>query len=574
MSPVEFRVRRLDFIAGVVPGAPGANLDLGPVTVFVGPNNSGKSLALRELLQWASQGAEPSQPWPGGRVLAAVVGAWPPNEAALDEFLRPWEVHSDDGTDHRLIRTMSVEPAPGPGMGGSGVMSVRRFGRYGESLEEYCRTAILPVFTVLLDGRSRFNLSEPRQMTTLREPAGNHFMALVRDRDLYERVDTEILEVFGYHLVVDTSQPPNVFLALSRAFPPAGHWPERSYDPEVIQYQVRAIPINEFSDGVQIYTGLTAAIESISRILVLIDEPEAFLHPTLARRLGARLAAGARDRQANLVAATHSADFLLGCVSEVPETAIVRLTYDDGAATARPLAGVDVAQLIRDPLLRSVDALGALFARGAVVCEADSDRVFYDEINRRLLDGSERVGAADTLFLNAQNWQTIPKIVAPLRRLGVPAAAIVDLDAVARDEAWPEFISAATSDSATREELQLARRSAARILLDAGTVGTAGVLACKQRGIDAVANGSDRVVVENALTKLANYGVFAVPVGELERWLRQFGITNKKTWVTEMLVRLGSKSDAAYVSPGHGDVWDFVESVAAWVNDPARAGMP
>ena len=90
-------------------------------------------------------------------------------------------------------------------MGGSGVMSVRRFGRYGESLEEYCRTAILPVFTVLLDGRSRFNLSEPRQTTTLREPAGNHFMALVRDRDLYERVDTEILEVFGYHLVVDTS---------------------------------------------------------------------------------------------------------------------------------------------------------------------------------------------------------------------------------------------------------------------------------------------------------------------------------------------------------------------------------
>ena len=34
----------------------------------------------------------------------------------------------------------------------------------------------------------------------------------------------------------------------------------------------------------------------------------------------------------------------------------------------------------------------------------------------------------DCLFLNAQNWQTTARIIQPLRRLGVAAAAIIDID--------------------------------------------------------------------------------------------------------------------------------------------------
>lgn len=63
-------------------------------------------------------------------------------------------------------------------------------------------------------------------------------------------------------------------------------------------------------------------------------------------------------------------------------------------------------------------------------------------------------------------------------------------------------------------------------------------------------------------------------VGELENWLKQFGCTNKQTWVTDVLQRLGTPDDPAYVMPGTGDVWEFVECVAAWLEDPARAGMP
>jgi hypothetical protein len=70
------------------------------------------------------------------------------------------------------------------------------------------------------------------------------------------------------------------------------------------------------------------------------------------------------------------------------------------------------------------------------------------------------------------------------------------------------------------------------------------------------------------------YGIFVVPAGELENWLRPLGVTNKQRWVTEMLVRLGTLGSATYVPPGDGDVWQFVEQIASWTHDPNRMGLP
>jgi len=38
------------------------------------------------------------------------------------------------------------------------------------------------------------------------------------------------------------------------------------------------------------------------------------------------------------------------------------------------------------------------------------------------------MGIPNCLFINAQNKQTIPTIMRPLRQLGIPAVAIVDVD--------------------------------------------------------------------------------------------------------------------------------------------------
>ncbi len=92
----------------------------------------------------------------------------------------------------------------------------------------------------------------------------------------------------------------------------------------------------------------------------------------------------------------------MGCLETVQDTSVVRLTYEEGAATARALAAMEVGRMARDPLLRSTNVLSALFHRAAVVCESDTDRAFYNEMNRRLVTRDR--GIRDALFLNAQNW--------------------------------------------------------------------------------------------------------------------------------------------------------------------------
>jgi predicted ATP-dependent endonuclease of OLD family len=159
---------------------------------------------------------------------------------------------------------------------------------------------------------------------------------------------------------------------------------------------------------------------------MLIDEPDAFLHPPLARRLGANMVTLSQEKDASLIVATHSGDFLMGCLEADPFASIVRLTYENNIATARSLEPSDLRYLMNDPLLRSTAPLRGLFHRGAIVTEADTDRAFYDEINQRLLNAGR--GIREGLFLNAQNKDTVHKLVDPLRKIGIPTAAIVDLD--------------------------------------------------------------------------------------------------------------------------------------------------
>jgi hypothetical protein len=96
----------------------------------------------------------------------------------------------------------------------------------------------------------------------------------------------------------------------------------------------------------------------------------------------------------------------------------------------------------------------------------------------------------------------------------------------------------------------------------------------KRGGISAL-EGDDRRRAEEFLRELASYGLFLVPVGELESWLHGIGATGKKTeWVINLFDLIGSApNDEKYVQPGDDDIWAFIDSIRVWVDDPERNGM-
>lgn len=534
------------------------------VTVLVGPNNSGKSLALREIEAWA-QGSNQQR-------------------VVVDELDVSWPATTVEAL--KLVEPFITDPAPNEAMTQPGSVMLAPFGFGGnqnrgwllrEPLEselqagrttDWLRNSLLRNFVARLDGRTRFELLRPQPFQDEQIPPQNHIAALFFDEDARQRVRQLIEEAFpGRYFVIDPTAMTQFRVGMSSR-PPVDPAEETGWDGRSRKFHSDIEHIDTLSDGVTCFTGLIAAAISLPHRILLIDEPEAFLHPPLARLLGANLATLTRGRGASLVTATHSAEFLMGCIESGADITIVRLTYENRVAGARVLAPSGLRGLISDPLLRSTNALSGLFHRGVVVGESDHDRAFYNEINRRLVSSGR--GSADTFFTNGQNWQTIARVIGPLRQLGVPAAAIVDADTLTGTKReWQKFYNAANLDAATSTAVEAQRSTVAASLKALGKP------VYKSTGISRLTT-ADRTAARSLIRDLASYGIFVVEKGELEGWLPALGARSKKAdWIVDIFRALGSKpGSTAYVAPRSGGVWAFVDRVARWIGDPRRSGMP
>jgi hypothetical protein len=572
----------------------------------VGPNNSGKSLLLREVESIAEGGLDPYTRVPKfeGKILDHFEPKLPDRDEAerllnTRQFDNPAAYRSPDpGT----LRVYKVDAGYGQSHGQQGYVAKDiHLARTLNTLEAYNSDPeaiknqpedfviilenFVSLFTIRLDGSTRLALTVPRPGGNIRGHAQNHLWALAQDDKVRARLREITYDAFGLYFLIDPTHMQTFHISMSDTAPPPNI--ELNLGPEGRNFLGQATDIADFSHGIKAFTGLAAALLSTDFRVMLIDEPEAFLHPVLARKLGGRLTELANDREGNVLAATHSPEFLMGCV-EAGNVNVIRLTYRQEVPSARLLAASDLREMMRDPLLRSTSVLSALFHEGAVVCEGDGDRAFYQEINYRLLtvrpeqgeDSDEDVdaeapeisqeleGADNSIFLNAHGKDPVPRIVGPLRRMGIPAAAIVDLDVLKND--FSALLTAALVPEDSRYSWGTHRgRVDGKLRSKDASYKTKG-------GIDLL-DPSDRESAETLLNNLAEYGIFVVPTGELESWLKEWlnDSPAKKRWVSRVFELMGSEpTDPDYLKPQDGDVWGFMRKVGAWIADPNRKGMP
>jgi ABC-type sulfate/molybdate transport systems ATPase subunit len=419
------------------------------------------------------------------------------------------------------------------------------------------------LFTVRLDGGVRLDLTRQRPSGDLQERAQNHLWSLAKDDDARVRLRHITYDAFGRYFLIDPTGMQVFRVRMSETEPPPGV--ELSLAMGSREFLKQATDIADLSDGIKAFTGLAAAVLSADYRVMLIDEPEAFLHPILAKKLGRRLTEIASERRGNVLAATHSPDFLMGCV-ETGTVNVVRLTFQDGKATARHLPSEQLRQMMREPLLRSTGVLGGLFHEGVVVCEADTDRAVYQEVNQRLAT-SERSAAGNTLFMNAHEKSTVRRIVEPLRGMGIPEAAVVDLDII-KNRDFNDLLKAARVPDALTESWNTLRSRTKGKFEEMG-------LDMKQNGIQALPE-AEREAAQTLLNGVAEYGVFVVPRGELEQWFSQLhgrkDRPTKSRWVPWVLDLMNT--DPGLFAVTDDDVWGFVSKIADWISDPERKGIP
>lgn len=531
-----------------------------PITVFVGPNNSGKSKILTEIHQFCASGNRNAN-----NLIIESIELSALNEQEIDN----------------KISSVTLKPTPGESVLPEHIFVGKKGVRTQVPLPALKRALINPnaqpthtcqwylsYNTLLLNGSNRINLVNEQPAGNLQNPAHTSFQTLFRDDRKRNEARRIIYEAFGKYLVIDPTNLGKFNLRLSdRA--PVDDREERGIHEEAVDFHKNALPINFASDGVKAFSGMVIEMIAGDPSVLLMDEPEAFLHPSLSFKLGKEVSRIMSDSGKRLFVATHSPNFVMGCIQSGAPVNIVRLTYRDGVPTARLLPNSDILKLMRNPLLRSTGVLSGLFYEFVIVTESDADRAFYQEINERLLRYSDK-GISNCLFLHAQNKQTVKTIIKPLRELGIPVAGIVDIDVLKEGgNVWTSFLDCGFLPEIERQPLANLRQAIKQKFTDSGKD-------MKKDGGINILEEDDKEAATNLLSKLSDYGLFVVPNGELEFWLNNLNATGHgPNWLVDIFEKMGEDPNSPdYIKPEEDDVWSFIEDISKWFFNPRRKGIP
>jgi hypothetical protein len=556
-SEYRYRITRIQFNDGTL-------LEPGNLVVFVGPNNVGKSRSLRDILSLcAPQVNAPPRP------LVVQEADWtiPSNFEQLEErdkvFIR------EEANGVRLLR--SLDPTL-TGERNHQVTAWRdeNFKAVPQHKQSFA-TMFGPQFIGHLSTQNRLLLVQQSGSPQFRRHATNLLQALYWKK--VEQIKQAIRSQFDIDIALDFSTLTQIVLRVGKnmeSIPP---------DPrdaaEILEKYER---MDDQGDGLRSFTGIMTAVLCADRDVLLIDEPEAFLHPPQAFRIGELLAENASDVRQMFVA-KHSSDVLQGMLGRASEATIVRLDRVGDKNSFRVLDRADLKSIAVDPLLQSARVLDGIFYPAAIVVEADSDARFYHAASHKL---SPR---ADIHTVNAQNKQTVARVASLYRKLGLRCTGIVDFDVLNDRGEFSSQMDALRMTESEKQDMLLRRDAIAAFVekqpvlerVDAATSKLRDLLTgiesemtedgrkdagCVERtlrkivsGCASTANASKpwssfkergrdlmskelRVTFDYLAHNCAQRGLYINPYGELESLLVDQGIeytTDKKAWIHRAL---------------------------------------
>lgn len=394
------------------------------IVILVGPNNCGKSLSLREMLDDGVTIVK----YPeiiGSKIITKREFKKEGSGEQFLEFLNRSEVN-----------TIENDPNYGVFQRGSSDKSVW-VDRWNMSNSWPNLKEVKSLLLNWINTESRLLLSNPANSISITTQKPRHPIHILQiDNNLENRFSVYFRKAFGLDLIVHRNAGNQVPLYVGeRPMLDKGELPtNRSYYQKIERLE----RLENQGDGMRAFTGLMLyCFFNFYKILV-IDEPETFLHPPQSRLIG-QLIALETPKNAQIFVATHSEDFIKGLLS-VNSDRIKVIRIDRGMnnrAQFNVLNNNDVVELWKDPILRYSNILNGLFYKKVIICEGDADCQFYSA----LLDAvtSESEGVSELFFTHCNGKYKMPIVVQALRKLNVPMQVICDFDILREEKPLSEI---------------------------------------------------------------------------------------------------------------------------------------
>jgi hypothetical protein len=352
--------------------------------------------------------------------------------------------------------------------------------------------------------------------------------------------------------------------------------------------------IESEGDGLKSYVATCIAILLGRRPVCLIDEPEMCLHPPQAYNLGRFIGRFGSASEIATFVATHSSHVLRGVIGAGGKLQIVRLTRRGEAFEAHLVPAKALEEALKKPAVRAESVLDGIFSEAVVVVEADTDRAVYQaawetlqeetrlDIHVTAVGGAG--GIADTCHL--------------YRTLKIPIAAIADLDVLVDGDRLRQILARLADGTNVEQLLDRAAdignqiklipptlssddvRDRLRSVLSAEMEWSKGHDVTVRKQIIEIANKLDRMkrlksggieclpselqgAANEIVEELGRYGLFLVPVGELEQWLAQSEVSvskqNKWAWANDASAHIRG------AGPQDVGIWNFLRGVARFL---------
>lgn len=524
------------------------------IVVFVGPNNAGKSAALKEMEALVAKNSAQTV------VVKSAAFNRTGKKADFQAYLEK--------------NSQKVSHSPHEyGYAGLGYNIHQSHLNWFDNPSD--RHPIASFFCARLATENRIIASNPASAIALyQQPAAHPIHLLLMDEKLADRISTHFHHAFGNDLFPFRAGGGNfpLYVGVKPAKAPGEDELSRAF---VEKIKEQAVPLESQGDGMRSFaTVLLYVLVADTHSIQFLDEPEAFLHPPQARLLG-ELIARERKAKSQLFIATHSTDILDGLITGgADKVRIIRIQRDGGINRVKELSREKTAEIGNDTLARYSGVFGGIFYQHVVICESDSDCLFYSSIlNTKAVSGDQR---ADILFIHTSGKHRMGQLAETLRELDVPVSVIADIDVFNEEDTFRKLFErlggAWTGVQSTWKSLRNAVESQKPPMSAAevsekiqkeieGVTGTAPFPRDKEQAIKrifkaaspwdgvkragraALPNGQPVQQFDELLKACAAVGLWVIPEGELEGFCRSIGGGHGPGFVEKVLEERNLEAD-------------------------------
>lgn len=531
----------------------GNKINIGKFTVLVGPNNVGKSQTLRDIHSKMMGGIDART-----TLVEEIEFEKPTNFNDLFYGLKV--VQDPNNINQHIVRGIQSSLRKGEQIG----INLEGFKNQFESQSNLNFTLgnIRKFRVSYLDASSRLLVAQSATSYNPHTgPPQNLLQGLFgASVDIENKLRETFRNTFKMDILLDYSGMTQLTLRVAKKFEDIPEDPRKAY-PILEKYHL----LDTQGDGYRSFVGVVLSLLLSEGRIILLDEPEAFLHPAQAKLLGFWIAEHSKKVPSQIIVATHNANFLSGILSSNQKVDIFRLNRIGDDTTYNRITSEATSKLAKSPLLSSQRVLEAIFYRGVVVCEADPDRCVYQTVAVKELNNQ------NILFIHAHNKQTIKDVVKVLKQATIPVYAIIDIDILNSESDLKNIIESLNNGDIPNDILEMREKIAnsiegvnEEIILDkleqniieflgqikenkhtlSGARGAMNRIRketskwsdIKKFGINGLPE-KEQTMAKNLIIKVKQNGLFIVPVGELEGWL-DLGTRQKNKWIVLALEAL------------------------------------